>query len=174
MIVAGLLVSLAAGGCATAPPVGAAAPPFAGVDQEGEAVTLAAYRDRVLFLDFWSLWCGPCLRSGHLVEQLHQRYQDAADVEVLAVHAVDDGDPDAYLTKQGYTYRNIARGANIAAAYDINALPTYLVIDSDGRVAHRHFGELTESVRDELVEVIERIRPRSAPADQRSAGPPVR
>jgi len=158
-VIAVLLPWLMAAGCATAPAVGAAAPDFEGVDQRGEPVSLAMYRGRVLILDFWSLWCAPCLRSGPLIEQLHRRYEHDPSVSLLAVHIVDDGEPAAYLAEHGYTYRTIERGTAMAADYDINALPTYLVVSAEGSVAWRHFGMLTDAVRDELVEVVERLRP---------------
>jgi len=43
-------------GCASAPSGGARAPSFSGVDTQGRPVSLAAYRDKVLILDFWALW----------------------------------------------------------------------------------------------------------------------
>lgn len=158
-VLSATVLLMLSGGCATAPPIGAQAPEFIGVDQHGETVSLATYRNQVLILDFWSLWCGPCLRSGPIIQELHDRYEADADVSLLAVHILEQGDPAAYLAEHGYTYRTIEDGVDVAAAYDINALPTYLVIGPDGEVIYRHFGQLTTAVRDEIIDAVERHRP---------------
>jgi hypothetical protein len=56
LIGAALALVLGLAACSQGPPVGTAAPAFSAVDAHGDAVSLAAYDDKVLILDFWAVW----------------------------------------------------------------------------------------------------------------------
>ena len=107
----------------------------------------AAYRGRVLYLDFWASWCGPCQQSfpymAHLVASC-----DANKFALLAVNVDHDrASADAFLRRFNARVPVIydPNGA-IAARYRIRAMPTSLLLGRDGRVRYVHDGFVADQI----------------------------
>lgn len=140
--------ALALGVFATAPAdaelrLGQPAPPFEGKSLgDGTPIRLADHAGKVVYLDFWASWCGPCQRSLPFMEQLHREFGEAGLV-VIAVN-VDEQPEDALRFLQrfavGYAVLDDSRGA-LAALYDVQDMPSSYLIDRDGivRTVHRGF-----------------------------------
>jgi thiol-disulfide isomerase/thioredoxin len=122
---------------------GAIAPDFTAYTPEGKAVKLSHYKGKVVVLDFWSTWCGPCQTSMPHLEKVYQQVKDSG-VVVLALCVWDE--KDAYekwlVAKKGvYTFPTLFDSAgrgkdNIAASkYQVTGIPTQYVIGKDGRIA---------------------------------------
>src|SRR5215216_2507820 len=82
--------------------VGDAAPDWKLTDPRGRAHTLAEYRGKVVVLDFWATWCGPCTRVMPRLEKLHRKY-GAQGLVVFGINSFETGDPAAMMKKKGYT-----------------------------------------------------------------------
>lgn len=137
-----LLLALLAAHPAAAVERGQPAPDFTGAPlQQGEPLRLEGFRGKVVYLDFWASWCGPCRRSLPWMEQLRQEFGDAGLV-VIAVN-VDESPADAvrFLRrfKAGYVVVGDARGV-IAALYDVQDMPSSYLIDRSGVVREVHRG----------------------------------
>lgn len=81
------------------------------------------------------------------MQVLHERFEPDPDVAVLAVNFDDGADPTAYLAEHDYTYPTIVKGAAIARRFNVTKLPTFVVVDREGRVVHTHVGRMTDEVR---------------------------
>ena len=138
-----LLALLLAAPIAAAVDAGAPAPAFSGKPLAGgEPVTLEALRGKVVYLDFWASWCGPCRQSLPWMEQLRRDFA-AAGLEVVAVN-VDETPADgiAFLKRHPVGYAVIGdAGGDIAELYDVRDMPSSYLIDRDGtvRLVHRGF-----------------------------------
>jgi thiol-disulfide isomerase/thioredoxin len=125
-----------------APVVGAdeAAPDFTLPGQSGP-VTLADLRGKVVYLDFWASWCGPCRQSFPWMNEVQRRYGDQG----LAIVAVNlDQEPELAArfidhTKPEFTIAYDAEGA-VAERYQVQGMPSSYVIDREGRLHARHVG----------------------------------
>ena len=117
------------------------APEFAVKGIDGSAVNLADARGKVVLLNFWATWCGPCRMEVPDLVELQKKYQDRLQVIGLVV---DDADEDAvrkFAKRYGINYP-------IAMATDemrfqfggVPALPTSFIIDPQGRVVQKHIG----------------------------------
>lgn len=84
------------------------------------------------------------------MQVLHDRFDDDPSVSVLAVHFDDRGDPAAYLAEHDYTFRTIPSGHDIAQRFGVTSIPTFIVIDRDGRVVHSYTGTMTDDIRAEI------------------------
>ena len=141
------------------------APDFTLVDQNGKTHTLSEYRGKVVFLNFWATWCGPCQREMPDVQALYEKYgENSGDVVVLGVanpksakyprnQDVSREEVVSFLQKNGYDYPVVMdeTGA-VFNGYGITAFPTTYMIDRDGNLFGYVPGMLTRSVMEQIVQ----------------------
>lgn len=114
-----------------------AAPALTLPTYDGGTYSLADGRGKIVVLDFWATWCGPCLEQMPILINLARRYPD---VVVVGVNADDDAALDELLG--GKSPYPIARDQDQASwrKYFVTALPTTFVIDAKGIVRHIELG----------------------------------
>jgi thiol-disulfide isomerase/thioredoxin len=127
------------------------APELVGVDPwlntpDGEPLSLAALRDRVVLLEFWTFACGNCQRTLPFLRRIHDRYQP--DVTVVGVHS-----PEFAFERPVQNVERAVRGSGLEYpvgldndliawnAYGNRYWPTMYLIDRAGRIRHRQIGE---------------------------------
>lgn len=116
--------------------VGEPAPGWTLNDPSGTAHALADYRGKLLVLDFWATWCGPCVQGMPGMQKLHEKYRGRG-VEVIGINAWEESNAAAYMKEKGYTYQLLLKGETVAEAYRATTLPTIYVIGRDGRIVFR-------------------------------------
>ena len=137
-----LAIGLLFGGPASAADVGQQAPEFTAPALDGgKSLSLAAYRGKVVYLDFWASWCPPCLTSLPLLEELRQQFP-SDQFQILAVNV--DQDPEKarkFLerTKVGYPSATDPKG-RIPESFGIQTMPTSFLIDRSGVIRYVHHG----------------------------------
>lgn len=129
---------------------GKAAPDIALRDLDGREVRLSGLRGKVVLLDFWATWCAYCRQELPTIELIHRSLQ----AKGLMVYGVDGEAPEiarAYLQKYGYTMPSLVDAASAAArAFFVNAWPTTVLIDREGKVAFYESGAEAEALRDAI------------------------
>ena len=116
--------------------VGDKAPAFALRTAQGETVSLEKLRGRVIFVDFWASWCGPCRRSFPWMNEMQQRYGDRG-LTIVAIN-VDKRreDADRFLRQYPASFAVVYDAASATpGAYDVKAMPSSYIVDRDGRIA---------------------------------------
>ena len=120
---------------------GAPAPAFALPDGTGEIVSLEKLRGRVVYVDFWASWCGPCRQSFPWMNEMQRKY-GAKGFTVVGIN-VDKRDADAQRFLQqvpaAFTVVFDPKG-QVPAAYGVKAMPNSYLIDAQGRVAGVEYG----------------------------------
>ena len=119
--------------------VGDVFPDLASCQLEGNLPNMP--KDRVVLVDFWASWCGPCAQSFPAMEALQQTYGTRGLV-VIAV-SVDEkkDDMDNFLKKHQVTFSVVRDAAQkLVGKADISAMPTSFLIDKNGRVMFVHSG----------------------------------
>jgi peroxiredoxin len=118
------------------------APDFALKDADGKTVHLSDYKGKVVLLDFWATWCGPCkLEIPWFTDMEHARKDKG--FEVLGVSMDDNGweDVKPFLSELKVNYRVVIGDDSTASAYGgVDSLPTTFLIDKQGRIAAIHIG----------------------------------
>jgi thiol-disulfide isomerase/thioredoxin len=117
------------------------APDFNLTGLDGKPVTLAGAKGKVILLNFWATWCGPCRAEIPDLIELQNKYKDRLQILSLVV---DDDDQDAikkFVIKSNINYPVAIATDEIRIQYGgIAALPTSFVLDSEGRVVQKHEG----------------------------------
>jgi thiol-disulfide isomerase/thioredoxin len=97
-------------------------------------------RGKVVVLDFWATWCGPCREVEPLIEQVGQMFKSSNDIVFLALNSDDDRTRVApYLAKQKIAGTPVFADG-LDALLNVHALPTVLVLDRTGKIAYRSDG----------------------------------
>ncbi|HXT70439.1 MAG TPA: TlpA disulfide reductase family protein [Vicinamibacterales bacterium] len=139
--------------------VGDIAPDLAGLTSTGEAARLSSLLGRVVVLNFWATWCGPCKAEIPMLRALQARFR-ASGLEVIGVSIDDDGwkAVNAFVAEQGIDYRiTLADEDTLQAFGGVSEVPLTLVIDRDGRIIIKRVGVLTEGTDyDQIVRLLER------------------
>jgi len=118
------------------------APDFSLKDADGRTVKLSDYRGKVVLLDFWATWCGPCKIEIPWFIDLQRRNKDRG-FEVLGVAMDDDGweSVKPFVSEHGVNYRIVLGNDQAVQNYGgVDALPTSFLIDRDGNIAAVHVG----------------------------------
>lgn len=127
---------------------------------DGTPLPLATYRGKVVVIDFWATWCGPCRMQGQLVEQVAKEFRGDSSASFLSLNTDADrsGVPE-FLSRQGWTFP-VAYAQGLDQFLDIRSLPTLVIFNRQGRVVYREDGvnaatfalELTRHLRAALQE----------------------
>jgi peroxiredoxin len=117
------------------------APDFTLKSLDGANLRLEEYRGQVVLINFWASWCGPCRQEMPVLDRLHQRYADTG-FAVLGVNVEGDAAPAReLLAKVPVTFPVlIDEGQKVSELYDLEAMPSTVVIDRDGVVRFVHRG----------------------------------
>lgn len=123
------------------------APDFELKDVDGNTVKLADLRGKVVVLDFWATWCGPCKASFPAMQKAVDKYKDDKDVRFLFLHTWERGAGDAtasakkYVTDNKYSFEVLmdlrdpsTKESAVAQAYKVDGIPTKVIIDQQGRI----------------------------------------
>jgi thiol-disulfide isomerase/thioredoxin len=104
---------------------------------DGSPLRLADYRGKVLVLEFWATWCGPCRAEGRLLERVVENFRNEPAAVFLAVNVDEDraGVP-AFLKEERWT-TPVAYAQGLDRLLGVQNLPTLVIFDRNGRVVFR-------------------------------------
>jgi peroxiredoxin len=146
------------------------APEFALKDASGEVVKLSDYRGKVVLLNFWATWCGPCEVEIPWFIDFQREYKDR-DFAVLGLSLDEDGwkSVKPFVAREKLNYRVMVTSEEVDQLYGgVDHLPTTFVIDREGRVASSHIGLASKNTyRQEILTLLGSAKPGS-PKNEKS------
>jgi len=149
------------------------APAFTLKDAEGKSVSLEDYKGKVVLLNFWATWCGPCKIEIPWFVAFEQKYKDKG-FAVLGVAMDEEGFKvvKPYVDEQKINYRILGGNDAVGTLYGgVESLPTSFVIDREGKIAATHIGLVSKSdYEDQIVELLEDKRAGVVPDVRAAAG----
>jgi thiol-disulfide isomerase/thioredoxin len=118
-----------------------AAPDFKLESLDGKPLTLAGASGKVVLLNFWATWCGPCRMEIPDLIALQNEYKDSLQIISLLVDVDDIADAKAFVAGEGFNYPVGVATPEVRMRYGgISALPTLFVLDTQGRIVQKHVG----------------------------------
>lgn len=137
--------------------IGGEAPDFSQKTPEGEDMKLSDLRGKVVLIDFWASWCGPCRRENPNVVKMYNEYKEKG-FEILGVSL--DQDKSRWLQaieKDGLTWYHVSDlkgwGNEVAQLYSVRSIPHTVLLDAEGKIIARNLrGAALEQKLAELFE----------------------
>jgi thiol-disulfide isomerase/thioredoxin len=111
---------------------------------QGEKLALQSLKGKVIVMDFWATWCGPCRAQHPLYEQLKKQFAGKPDVVFLAIDTDDDRSLVAPFLEEQKWSKNVYFDDGLGSLLKVSSIPTTIIIDRQGRVSSRLNGFLPE------------------------------
>ncbi|WP_194850022.1 TlpA family protein disulfide reductase [Nonlabens antarcticus] len=116
---------------------------------ENDYVTLSA--DKVILIDFWEVWCGPCIASFPKVEMLKNKFE--SDVKIFGIVSDDiDGAVELVNNKEA-TFLNLIGDDKLKQDFSVNSWPRYFLVDRQGIILHEYHG-FSDQIEKDIEELI--------------------
>jgi len=128
---------------------------------EGRTVSLSQMKGKVVFLNVWATWCGPCREEMPSMETLYDQFKGNRDFVMLAVSQDTKGKSVVapYVEKNGYHFTVLLDPENeVSESYDVSGVPETFIIDRRGRIVAHHMGAFDWSrpdVKDALQQLLD-------------------
>jgi thiol-disulfide isomerase/thioredoxin len=117
------------------------APEFKLSSLDEKPLSIAAYKGKIVLLNFWATWCGPCRAETPDLVELQKKYKDQLQIIGLAVDVDSTEDVKQFVESYGVNYPIAVSTDQTRFEYGgIGALPTSFVIDTEGRIVQKHEG----------------------------------
>jgi thiol-disulfide isomerase/thioredoxin len=122
------------------------APMFALVDLDGKKIDLGELKGKVVIVDFWATWCGPCKASFPGMQKMVNKYKDDPNVKFVFIDTWERGEEKPknageFITTNKYTFHVLMDNEDkVVAEYKVEGIPTKFVIDKKGMIRFKAIG----------------------------------
>lgn len=141
------------------------APPFAVTTIDGQRISMDDLQGKVVLLDFWATWCGPCREALPHIQKVAKKFQGQPLVILSISLDKDENAWKAFIAKNEMTWPQYRDGyfeGPIAKKFSVNAIPHTFTIDADGVLQEEHIGDA--SIEGKLNKLLVRARELQATA----------
>lgn len=145
------------------------APPFALTTIDGRHISMDALAGKVVLIDFWATWCGPCREALPHLRDVVQKFQGQPFVVLSVSLDSDDAKWKDFVSKNNMTwlqYRDGKWTGPIATQFDVKAIPATFSIDADGVLEDQHVGDadIEGRLKKMIAHAVEEQNSKPAPA----------
>lgn len=122
------------------------APSFALLDLDGKKVDISDLKGKVVVVDFWATWCGPCIASFPGMQKMVNKYKDKPDVRFVFIDTWEQGEKKEknagdFMTSKKYSFHVLMDNDNkVVEQFKVNGIPTKFVIDKEGLIRYKSVG----------------------------------
>ncbi len=122
------------------------APSFALLDLEGKKVDISDLKGKVVVVDFWATWCGPCIASFPGMQKMVNKYRDNPNVKFVFIDTWEQGEKKEknasdFITSKKYTFHVLMDNDNkVVEQFKVNGIPAKFVIDKEGVIRYKAVG----------------------------------
>jgi thiol-disulfide isomerase/thioredoxin len=145
--------------------VNSKAPLFSADLLDGGSISLKDLRGKVVVLDFWATWCGPCKLGMPYLQNVYDHYKDSPDVKIIAVNCYESSMPGEREKNIRSLMKNLKLTLPIVLAdnvvptdYGVQGIPAQFFIDRNGIVRYKTIGFSGDGMDKEMITTIEKLR----------------
>jgi thiol-disulfide isomerase/thioredoxin len=122
---------------------------------EGDKLPLSSLLGKVIVLDFWATWCGPCRGQHPLYEEVKKRYKDSGDVVFLSIDTDEDHTLVKPFVESQKWPQKVYFDEGLQAVLQVSSIPTTIIFGKQGQVVSRMIGYLPDRFVDMLSDRID-------------------
>jgi thiol-disulfide isomerase/thioredoxin len=135
---------------------------------DGSPMNLAAEKGKILVVNFWATWCGPCRALEPIFDRVANEFHQDHNVVFLAADCDEDESLVAPYLKELKTQTTVVFADGLDRLFGVNSFPTVLIIDRSGKVAYRAEGYGEDTFQQSLTAAIRQASIPSTPAEPSS------
>ncbi|MGC1685532.1 MAG: TlpA disulfide reductase family protein, partial [Candidatus Acidiferrales bacterium] len=135
------------------------APPFSIITIDGQHISMDDLTGKVVLIDFWATWCGPCREAMPHVRDIAKKFQGQPLVILSVSLDEDEAKWKEFISKNGMTWLNYRDGGfkgSVAKLFGVEAIPHTFTIDADGVLQDEHIGDA--AIEGKLKKLLARAR----------------
>jgi len=126
-------------------------------DQNGNTVTLAELKGKVVFINFWATWCPPCLAEMPSINKLYERHKNNSDVVFIMLDADSNfAKANGYMKARKYAMPVYQMASSVPEQIFAGSLPTTVIFDKQSRLSFKHEGAANYNSK-KFVEFMEKL-----------------
>jgi thiol-disulfide isomerase/thioredoxin len=110
---------------------------------DGKTRSLSSYKGKVVFLNFWATWCGPCRMEMPSMQAVYNKYSDKG-LEILAVNCAEEkATVSSFMKEEGFSFPVLLDlDRRVSLNYGVQSIPTTFLVDRDGMIILRLVGSI--------------------------------
>ncbi|WP_225539063.1 TlpA family protein disulfide reductase [Empedobacter stercoris] len=122
---------------------------FEMVDVDGKAVNMEDLKGKVVFMNFWATWCPPCIAEMPSIQTLYDKVKEDKDIVILTVEVEGKRDKVAkFMERKKLSLPVVYPNSSIPTEFFNGSLPTTIILDKKGNIAHTTMGMADYSGQD--------------------------
>ncbi|HZY81048.1 MAG TPA: TlpA disulfide reductase family protein [Cyclobacteriaceae bacterium] len=108
----------------------------------GQRIKFEDFKGKVVFLNLWATWCGPCRSEMPTIQSLYEKVGSDDVVFVILSVDYDKDEPKItpYITRNKYTFPVYRPSGSLTSQLDVPGIPTTLIIDKEGKIVRKEVG----------------------------------
>ncbi len=136
-------------------PKGVVAPKVTGSTLDGQPFDLEDYKGKVVMVDFWATWCGPCVRGIPDLIALQNKYGDKGFQVIGFSLDRNEGKVEDFVKSEGINYPILVVPPSVAEAWgEIEGIPTAYLLDKEGVIRHDYLGPASPQELEAAIEAL--------------------